>query len=167
MHVRIGALRTPDLHQQLFPDANTRCKPSLYSPFVTSASQFSFEMAIGGASSLPYNEPSIVSILLITSFILLLNIVNYCLDNVLYCGLIGQILIGVAYGTPGAKWLDDVTETTINQLGYLGLILLVYEGASHINHSQLALSPSITYPLQAASPHLSSLSRPTSLCLSQ
>jgi hypothetical protein len=80
------------------------------------------------ASSLPYHEPGIVTILVQTSFLLLLNIVNAALDKVLYCGLLGQVLIGIAWGTPGAKWLSVSVEETIVQLGYLGLILLVYEG---------------------------------------
>lgn len=80
------------------------------------------------AASLPYHEPGIVTILTLTSFILLLNIVNAALDRLLYCGLLGQVLIGIAWGTPGAQWLTIGTEETIVQLGYLGLILLVYEG---------------------------------------
>ena len=34
----------------------------------------------------------------------------------------------MAYGTPGAGWISIETENVISQLGYLGLILLVYEG---------------------------------------
>jgi hypothetical protein len=79
-------------------------------------------------ASLPYHEPDIATILIQTSFLLLLNIVNYVLDNFLYCGLVGQLLMGIAWGTPGAKWLPSQVETVIVQLGYLGLILLVYEG---------------------------------------
>jgi hypothetical protein len=80
------------------------------------------------ASSLPYHEPGIVTILVYTSFLLLLNVINAALDKILYCGLLGQVLIGIAWGTPGAKWLTVSVEETIVQLGYLGLILLVYEG---------------------------------------
>jgi hypothetical protein len=75
-----------------------------------------------------YQEPSIATILNQTGFLVALNLVNFCLDKVLYCGLIGQLFIGVLWGTPGAKWLDRETEAVIQQLGYLGLIMLVYEG---------------------------------------
>lgn len=81
-----------------------------------------------GAASLPYHEPGIVIILIQASFLLLLNIVNAALDRILYCGLLGQVLIGIAWGTPGANWLSVEVEKVIVQLGYLGLILLVYEG---------------------------------------
>ena len=80
------------------------------------------------ATYLPYHEPGIVRILILSSFILLLNVVNYVLDKYLYCGLVGQILLGIAWGTPGGKWIDESTEKVFLDLGYLGLILIVYEG---------------------------------------
>ncbi|PWY91960.1 putative Na+/H+ antiporter [Aspergillus sclerotioniger CBS 115572] len=79
-------------------------------------------------TALPYEEPSISTVLNQTGFLLVLNLVNVCLDKLLYCGLIGQLVIGILWGTPGAKWLDRDTQTVIQQLGYLGLIMLVYEG---------------------------------------
>lgn len=88
------------------------------------------DVASSDAASLPYHEPGIVTILILVSFLLLLNIVNAALDRVLFCGLLGQVLIGTAWGTPGAKWLSTEVEEVIVQLGYLGLILLVYEGLS-------------------------------------
>lgn len=89
------------------------------------------------ASSLPYHEPGIITILIQTTFLLLLNLVNAALDKVLYCGLLGQVLIGIAWGTPGAKWLTVTVEETIVQLGYLGLILLVYQGGLHTSFQSL------------------------------
>jgi Kef-type K+ transport system membrane component KefB len=75
-----------------------------------------------------YHEPSIKTVLNYTGLLLILNIANTCLDKLLYCGLIGQLFIGVIWGTPGAQWLDQETERVIQQIGYLGLILLIYEG---------------------------------------
>ncbi|KIL90492.1 hypothetical protein FAVG1_06224 [Fusarium avenaceum] len=49
-------------------------------------------------------------------------------NKLAYCGLIGQVALGVAWGTPGAKWLSREVEDAVVQLGYLGLILLVFEG---------------------------------------
>jgi Kef-type K+ transport system membrane component KefB len=79
-------------------------------------------------ASLPYHEPSIIVIAILSCFLLLLSLVNYGLDKIAYCGLIGQIALGIAWGTPGAKWLSREVEDAIVQLGYLGLILLVFEG---------------------------------------
>lgn len=77
--------------------------------------------------ALSYHEPDIGTILTLSSFLLLLNIVNYALDRIVYCGLIGQILVGIAWGTPGANWLSADVQQAVMQLGYIGLILLVYE----------------------------------------
>ncbi|KAJ5346924.1 Sodium/hydrogen exchanger family-domain-containing protein [Penicillium brevicompactum] len=82
----------------------------------------------GSDAAFAYHEPPITTLLNQTGFLVVLNLVNVCLDKILYCGLIGQLFVGILWGTPGAKWLDRETETVIQQLGYLGLIMLVYEG---------------------------------------
>lgn len=43
----------------------------------------------------------------------------------------------MAFGTPGTKWLDKGTEQVIVQLGYLGLIFLVYEGGLNTDFKSL------------------------------
>ncbi|OXV12089.1 hypothetical protein Egran_00149 [Elaphomyces granulatus] len=88
-------------------------------------------------SALPYHEPDIVIILILTSFLLLLNIIGHVLDKLIYCGLLGQLFIGVAWGSPGGQWLSVGTQEVFVQLGYLGLILLVYEGGLATNFQAL------------------------------
>ncbi|KAL4904303.1 Sodium/hydrogen exchanger family-domain-containing protein [Aspergillus multicolor] len=83
---------------------------------------------MANSSSLPYHEPPISTLLNQTGLLLALNLINTLLDRLLYCGLIGQLFIGILWGTPGAGWLSRDVETVIQQLGYLGLIMLVYEG---------------------------------------
>ncbi|KAH9872821.1 hypothetical protein J1614_005215 [Plenodomus biglobosus] len=95
------------------------------------------EASSQNAASLPYHEPGIITILVITSFLLLLNVLNSALDRILYCGLLGQVLIGIAWGTPGAQWLSAGLQETAVQLGYLGLLLLVYEGGLHTSFPSL------------------------------
>ncbi|KAF7131057.1 hypothetical protein CNMCM5793_004044 [Aspergillus hiratsukae] len=87
--------------------------------------------------ALAYHEPGIQTILIQASFLLTLNWVNSLLDKLIYCGLIGQLLIGMAWGVPGANWLELDAQKTIQQLGYLGLLLLVYEGGLSTSFSQL------------------------------
>ena len=84
---------------------------------------------------LPYEEPGITVILSLTSFLLLLNGVRCILDRLLYCGIIGEILIGVIWGLPvgGTAWLTIGMQETIQALGYLGLIGLVFEGGLTTN----------------------------------
>jgi hypothetical protein len=79
-------------------------------------------------ASLPYHEPSIVTILILSSFLIILNAINHILDRTVYCGLVGQIFVGIGWGVPGTQWLSREVQDTVMQLGYLGLILIVYEG---------------------------------------
>ena len=79
-------------------------------------------------AALAYHEPTTIQILIITSFLLISNILNFLIDRTIYCGLLSQILCGVVFGTPGGKLLGPQIENAVVQLGYLGLILLVYEG---------------------------------------
>lgn len=88
------------------------------------------QMAVNEAS-LAYDEPPTRTIVILSGFLLLLNAVNYGLDRWVYCGLLGQVLLGIAWGTPGAKWLSDGLEHSVVQLGFLGLNLIVYEGEIH------------------------------------
>lgn len=79
---------------------------------------------------LPYEEAGITTILSLTSFLLILNASRYILDRLLYCGILGEILIGIIWGLPigGTAWLSEDTQETIQTFGHLGLIGLVFEG---------------------------------------
>ncbi|KAI0009195.1 hypothetical protein F4779DRAFT_386840 [Xylariaceae sp. FL0662B] len=67
-------------------------------------------MSPASPSSLPYHEPSIVELLVLSSFSLALNAVNAVLDRALYCGLVGQVLVGTRLGAvlSTAALMDDV-----------------------------------------------------------
>src|SRR5271170_6870114 len=121
--------------------------------------------------ALPYQESGITTILIQASFILLLNLGGYALDKCVYCGLVGQILIGVAWGMPGAAWLSVSFQEVVVQLGYLGLILIVFEGGlstsiqalkSHLVLSVAVAVTGICLPM-ALSFSLLALSNSTSL----
>ncbi|TGO09791.1 hypothetical protein BTUL_0154g00140 [Botrytis tulipae] len=79
---------------------------------------------------LPYIEPGLDIILALSIFIFILNITRDLLDSFLYCGLIGEIFIGVLSGMPitGTLFLSIEIQETVQYLGYLGLICLVFEG---------------------------------------
>ena len=87
--------------------------------------------------ALTYHEPGVVVILTLTSFFLLLNLIGHILDKLIFCGLLGQLFIGVAWGSPGGQWLSMSMQEAFVQLGYLGLILLVYEGGLSTNFQAL------------------------------
>ena len=75
-----------------------------------------------------YRDADIVTILIQASFLLVLNVVNTLFDKLICCGLLGQVFVGVVWGTPCAKLLCVDAEKMIFRLGFLDLILLVYEG---------------------------------------
>lgn len=98
-------------------------------------------------AALPYEEPTLVTILILSSFLLVLNVLGAALDHVVYCGLVGQVLVGMAWGTPGAKILSRSFEEVATQLGFLGLICIVFEGGLSTSakavRSSLVLSISV------------------------
>ncbi|KAK2865228.1 hypothetical protein FQN49_003791, partial [Arthroderma sp. PD_2] len=100
-------------------------------------------------SFLPYHEPGIEPILILSSLILCLNVINTTLDKLIFCGLLGQVFIGVAWGTPGAKWLDRGSQDIIVQIGYLGLLLLVFEGGLGTNFQSLKANISLSVAVAA------------------
>ena len=65
------------------------------------------------AAALPYQGPTISTVLTLSSFVILLNVVNHVLDRLVYSGLVAQGLIGVAFVTAGAKWLDRAIHCPI------------------------------------------------------
>lgn len=83
--------------------------------------------------SLSYHEPILTTILSLSSLIITLNASRYLLDSWLYCGLLGEIITGFVWGL----WLDQGTQQAIQTVGYLGLILLVFEGGLGLSSSQV------------------------------
>ncbi|WWD00993.1 hypothetical protein V866_007931 [Kwoniella sp. B9012] len=79
-------------------------------------------------SSSTYHEPSIVQLLILSSWIYLLNLFGWISQHILSAQLLGQILIGIIYGTPLAGWLEESWEEAFVALGYVGLLLIVFEG---------------------------------------
>lgn len=78
--------------------------------------------------ALSYQEPGIILILVQSSFLILLNVVGATIDHYFYCGLVAQVLLGMAWGTPGAHLLSNAFQQAVTQIGYLGLIAIIFEG---------------------------------------
>lgn len=79
-------------------------------------------------SFLQYHEPDIISLLILISFFLFLPSLGWAFSRLVRAGLIGQILLGVLYGTPVGNILDIEWQETFMTLGYIGLILIIFEG---------------------------------------
>jgi Na+/H+ antiporter NhaD/arsenite permease-like protein len=77
---------------------------------------------------LPYHEPSIVEILVIISFFFILCLAEWISAKVIRAGIIGNIAVGIIYGVPLADILEVNWQKTFLALGYIGLILIIFEG---------------------------------------
>ncbi|KAJ4336006.1 hypothetical protein N0V87_005727 [Didymella glomerata] len=80
------------------------------------------------APFLQYHEPTIVDILILISFFGFLGLAEYISSKAIRAGIIGPIIVGIIYGEPLANILHDVWQETFLYLGYIGLILIIFEG---------------------------------------
>ncbi|KAL5335554.1 Cation/H+ exchanger [Aspergillus crustosus] len=77
---------------------------------------------------LPYHEPGIVEILIIISFFFILSLAEWASAKIIRAGIIGHIVVGIIYGKPLADILEMDWQKTFLSLGYVGLILIIFEG---------------------------------------
>lgn len=77
---------------------------------------------------LQYHEPGIIDILVLVSFFFFLSALGWAFNKLTRASLIGQILLGVLYGTPVGNILQTQWQETFMALGYIGLILIIFEG---------------------------------------
>ncbi|KAF2202910.1 Sodium/hydrogen exchanger [Delitschia confertaspora ATCC 74209] len=80
------------------------------------------------ARFLQYHEPGIVDILIIVSFFYFLWISEYVSEKVIRAAIIGPIAVGLIYGEPLGNILHHDWQETFLYLGYIGLILIIFEG---------------------------------------
>lgn len=65
---------------------------------------------------------------MLVSFLFFLSSVGWLFQKIIRAALIGQILVGVIYGVPVGNILDLEWQETFMALGYIGLILIIFEG---------------------------------------
>ncbi|KAK0620720.1 Cation/H+ exchanger [Immersiella caudata] len=82
----------------------------------------------GDGAFLEYHEPNIIAILTLISFFFFLAIADWVADKIVRAGLIGQIVVGLIYGVPVGNILAIEWQETFLALGYIGLILIIFEG---------------------------------------
>lgn len=75
-----------------------------------------------------YHEPPIPSLLILSTYFYFLNLFGSLFQFLISSELIGQILVGVIFGSPLAEWLDEGWQESFVGVGYVGLLLCVYEG---------------------------------------
>ncbi|KAJ5678984.1 hypothetical protein N7462_007228 [Penicillium macrosclerotiorum] len=81
---------------------------------------------------LAYHEPGIVDILIIISFFFFLSLAEWFSARIIRAGIIGQIAVGIIYGVPLADILERAWQETFLAIGYVGLILIIFEGGLNI-----------------------------------
>jgi len=62
------------------------------------------------------------------SFFYFLSISEWVAAKVIYAGILGPILVGIIYGAPLGNILDHDWQESFMALGYVGLILIIFEG---------------------------------------
>lgn len=71
---------------------------------------------------------SVVNVLILISFFFFLSLAEWISSKIIRAGIIGQIAVGIIYGTPLANILHEDWQSTFLALGYIGLILIIFEG---------------------------------------
>ncbi|EIW62308.1 uncharacterized protein TRAVEDRAFT_45135 [Trametes versicolor FP-101664 SS1] len=82
---------------------------------------------------LPYHEPTLIHLLVFSSFLYLLNIIRVAADFLIHGGIVAEITLGIIFGSPLAGLLHVNWEATFTVLGYIGLVLVVFEGGLSSN----------------------------------
>lgn len=80
------------------------------------------------SSGVTYTEPTLPNLLALASFLYLLQVFRYVADAIVSAGLLGEIALGIIYGSPLAGILDKSWEEAWLVMGYWGLVLIVFEG---------------------------------------
>lgn len=75
----------------------------------------------------PYEVPHLPLLLTISSFIYLLNLAEALLASLINAGLIGSLTVGIIFGPEVSNILPEYIQSAFIILGYIGLILLVFE----------------------------------------
>ncbi|KAI5268792.1 CPA2 familytransporter [Aureobasidium subglaciale] len=71
---------------------------------------------------------AVVHILTLISFFFFLSIAEWLSSIVFRAGIIGPIIVGIIYGMPLADILLEIWQETFLAIGYIGLILIIFEG---------------------------------------
>jgi Kef-type K+ transport system membrane component KefB len=88
-------------------------------------------------SSVPYQVPNVPSLLTLSSFLYLINVADYLSRQWIHAGLVGPLVVGIVYGSQAADILSASLQTILISLGYIGLLLIVFEAGLSTNISLL------------------------------
>ncbi|KAJ7768677.1 Cation/H+ exchanger [Mycena maculata] len=84
-----------------------------------------------------YTTPEIPLLLAISSFLYLINVAETVFARFINAGLIGSLCMGILFGSEVADILPETVQSTFIVLGYVGLVLIVFEAGLSTNISLL------------------------------
>ncbi|KAL1673149.1 Sodium/hydrogen exchanger family-domain-containing protein [Schizophyllum commune] len=74
-----------------------------------------------------YEAPSIPTLLTLSSFLYLNSAVSSLFDRLIHANLLGPLFVGIIYGPQVANILPSDALTTFINVGYIGLLIIVFE----------------------------------------
>ncbi|KAJ7662167.1 Cation/H+ exchanger [Mycena polygramma] len=84
-----------------------------------------------------YITPEAPLILTLGSFLYLINVAETVFARLINAGLLGSLFIGVVFGSEASGILPETIQSTFVALGYIGLLLIVFEAGLSTNISLL------------------------------
>ncbi|KAJ3502618.1 hypothetical protein NLJ89_g8803 [Agrocybe chaxingu] len=87
-----------------------------------------------------YHPPHIPQLLAITTYLYFLSFTSSLCGKVINAPLIGPLVVGIVFGPVVAGLLQESTQQTFIDVGYIGLVLIVFEAGLTTDISLLARS---------------------------
>jgi Kef-type K+ transport system membrane component KefB len=88
-------------------------------------------------TAIPYTIPDVPLILTAGSFLYLINVAETVFSRVMNAGLLGSLCIGILFGSEVSSILPEAMQSAFITLGYIGLLLIVFEAGLTTNISLL------------------------------
>ncbi|KAK0484938.1 sodium-hydrogen antiporter [Armillaria novae-zelandiae] len=86
---------------------------------------------------LEYTIPEIPVLFTFASFLFFINLAEGFANGLIEAGLLGSLVVGIIYGPEAANILPTDAQTTFQVMGYIGLLLLVFEAGLSTDMSLL------------------------------
>ncbi|KZV75165.1 hypothetical protein PENSPDRAFT_647443 [Peniophora sp. CONT] len=83
---------------------------------------------VPSSTTYPYEPPTIVEVLILSSYVYVLNAVGAIFETGIHADLVGYLVVGMVYGPPLGNIIPTAWLQCFTSVGYIGLILLVFQG---------------------------------------
>ncbi|KAF7342118.1 putative Na(+)/H(+) antiporter GerT [Mycena venus] len=88
-------------------------------------------------TAIAYTTPNIPLILTVGSFLYLINVAEAVFARFINAGLLGSLCVGILFGSEVSNILPEAFQSAFITLGYIGLLLIVFEAGLSTNPSLL------------------------------